>query len=146
LKKRVEQEITRDKKRHANGKENRKLQKKGSLLELNTEDILILYPSPRLFDWVFTGQQDRPERVMYFEKNGVLLDWYNVTGNLELSFKNFSPTGDTTFYKSAEAVDPTFYLALLQSSEPWKIVQHKQSEIARDEMHSRRSYYDYSRS
>ena len=135
LKKRVEQEILlRNKKRCTKDKENRKLQTKDSLLGFNAEDIMILYPSPRLFDWVFTGQQDRPEGAIHFEKNGILLDWYHLTGTLELSFKNFSPTGDTTFYKSVEAVDPTFYLALLQSSDPWRIVQHKQSQILRDQI------------
>lgn len=68
------------------------------------------YPDPTIHGWIFTGSEGN--KVEFFEKDGVKLDWYFTTGTIKTSLEH--PTqGKTQLFASGENVSPQVYLQIL---------------------------------
>ena len=85
-----------------------------------------LYPDPSLYGWDFTGScTDKGERVEFFEKQGMLLDWHYTTAQMELSWQSMIGNANVTFYQSKGAIPSPFYMEVLCSDKAWEVVNRK---------------------
>ena len=83
------------------------------------------YPDPSLYGWKFTGSYcEQDERVEYFEKQDILLDWHFSTAKLGLSWKHLSRQGTLPIFQSTDAVPAEVYLEIIQSDKAWEVVSH----------------------
>ena len=82
----------------------------------------ILYPDPSLYGWQFTGSCcEQGERVEFFEKQGMLLDWHYATAEMELSWLRMAGSGNESFYQSKGPVSSAFYMEVVQSDKAWEV-------------------------
>jgi hypothetical protein len=90
------------------------------------------YPDPAAYDWVFTGSYcENGNRLEFFEKLGMLLDFDFCTGVLELSWKHLSRQGNTTFFRSSGPTPSNLYLRLLESPRAWEVAnEHKKMQAS----------------
>ena len=92
------------------------------------------YPDPSNHDWKFTGTHvdfGNDTYLEFFEKQGMLLDFNYVTGEVELSWKHLSKRGNTTFYRSNGPTPTGLYQRLLESPRPWDVTSaHKKMQMA----------------
>jgi hypothetical protein len=93
-------------------------------MDISDRVELTLYPDPSLYGWKFTGSYVEKDgaRIEFFEKHNILLDWHYASGEVELLWK--SRKGTASFFRSQGPVHPNFYLEIIQSREPWKVVKN----------------------
>ena len=85
-----------------------------------------LYPDPTFYGWDFTGSStENEEKVEFFEKQGMLLDWHYATAEMELSWQSMIGNVNVTFYKSKGAISSSLYMEVLGSDKAWEVVNRK---------------------
>jgi len=70
------------------------------------------YPDPTEFGWVFVGSENN--KVEFFEKDGVKLDWYFTTGTIKTSLDH-PKQGRTQLFAAGEQVSPEVYRQILEN-------------------------------
>ena len=84
------------------------------------------YPDPTLYGWEFTGScTENGEKVEFFEKMGMLLDWHYATAEMELSWQSMIGKTNVIFYKSKGAIPSPLYMEVLYSDKAWEVVNRK---------------------